>query len=55
MGLPSLDPNGDMNPSVWDPFQDCYVQQGILQQKIDLTPYRDTALVNAALDRLGRE
>jgi NitT/TauT family transport system substrate-binding protein len=55
MGLPSLDPNGDMNPSVWDPFQDFYVQQGILQQKIDLTPYLDTALVNAALNRLGRE
>jgi NitT/TauT family transport system substrate-binding protein len=55
MGLPSLDPNGEMKPSVWDPFQDFYVQQGILQQRIDLTPYLDTALVNAALNRLGRE
>jgi NitT/TauT family transport system substrate-binding protein len=55
MGLPSLDPNGEMHPSVWDPFQEFYVQQGILQHKLDLTPYLDTALVNAALDRLGRE
>ncbi|MBV9329496.1 MAG: ABC transporter substrate-binding protein [Chloroflexi bacterium] len=55
MGLPSLDPNGAMDPSVWDPFQDFYVRQGILERKIDLTPYLDTSLVNAALERLGHE
>jgi NitT/TauT family transport system substrate-binding protein len=55
MGLPSLDPNGAMDPTTWDPFQEFYVQQGILQQKVELTPYLDTALLNAALDRLGRD
>jgi hypothetical protein len=44
-----------MDPTIWNPFQDFYIQQGILQQRIDLTPYLDTPLVNAALDRLGRD
>jgi hypothetical protein len=44
-----------MDPSVWDPFQEFYVERGILQQKVDLSQYLDTALVNTALDRLGRE
>jgi NitT/TauT family transport system substrate-binding protein len=55
MGVPSLDPNGTMDPTTWDPFQDFYVSSGILERKLDLSQYMDTALVNAALDRLGRE
>jgi len=55
MGLPSLPPNGDMDPSTWDVFQDFYVQQGLLQTKVDLSTYLDRDLVNSALDRLGRE
>jgi NitT/TauT family transport system substrate-binding protein len=55
MGVPSLDPNGTMDASTWDPFQDFYVSSGILEHKLDLSQYMDTQLVNAALDRLGRE
>jgi ABC-type nitrate/sulfonate/bicarbonate transport system substrate-binding protein len=49
------DPNGTFDASTWDPFQDFYVSQGILERKLDLTEYPDTSLVNEALDRLGRE
>jgi NitT/TauT family transport system substrate-binding protein len=55
MGVPSLDPNGTMDATTWDPFQDFYVSNGILEHKLDLSQYMDTALVNSALDRLGRE
>jgi NitT/TauT family transport system substrate-binding protein len=55
MGLPSLDPNGTLDPTSWDPFQDYYVSRGILERKVDLSTYLDQPLVNAALDRLGRE
>lgn len=55
MGVPSLDPTGTFDAATWDPFQDFYVSQGILERKLDLTQYLDTPLVNAALERLGRE
>jgi NitT/TauT family transport system substrate-binding protein len=55
MGLPSLDPNGVIDPTSWDPFQDYYVSRGILERKVDLAKYLDQGLVNATLDRLGRE
>jgi len=55
MGLPSLPPNGELDPKTWDPFQDFYIKNGVLKQKVDLTKYMDPQLVNAALDRLGRE
>ena len=55
MGVPSLDPNGTMDASTWDPFQDFYVSSGILERKLDLSQYMDTQLVHMALDRLGRE
>jgi hypothetical protein len=55
MGVPSLDPNGTFDATSRDPFQEFYVSQGILEKKLDLTQYLDTALVNAARERLGRE
>ncbi|MBV9121638.1 MAG: ABC transporter substrate-binding protein [Chloroflexi bacterium] len=55
MGLPSLDPNGDFDPKNWDVFQDFYIKQNLMQQKVDLTKYGDPDMVKAALDRLGRE
>ena len=55
MGVPSLDPNGTFDPTSWDPFQDFYVSQSLLEKKLDLTQYLDTQLVNAAIERLGRE
>jgi NitT/TauT family transport system substrate-binding protein len=54
MGLPSLDPNGSVDPTSWDPFQDYYVARGILERKVDLSKYLDQPLVNQALDKLGR-
>ena len=44
-----------LNNSTWDPFQEFFVKQGLLQQKIELSQYLDAALVNQALDRLSRE
>ena len=55
MGVPSLDPNGTFDATSWDPFQEFYVSQGILERKLDLTQYLDTPLMNAALERLRRE
>ena len=55
MGLPSLPANGTLDQSTWDPFQEFFVKQGLLQQKIELSQYLDAALVNQALDRLSRE
>jgi NitT/TauT family transport system substrate-binding protein len=55
MGLPSFDPNGTLDPTSWDPFQDYYVKRGILEKKVDLAPYLDRPLVDAALSKLGRE
>jgi NitT/TauT family transport system substrate-binding protein len=55
MGVPSLDPNGTLDATSWDPFQDFYVSNGILDHKLDLSQYLDSSLVNEALDRIGRE
>ena len=55
MGVPSLDPNGTTDASSWDPFQDFYVSQRILEKRLDLSQYLDTSLVNEALGRPGRE
>ena len=55
MGLPSVEPNGAMNPPSWDAFQDFYIRLGIQQQKVDLSRYVDQSYLNNALDRLGRE
>jgi hypothetical protein len=55
MAVPSLDPNGTFDVTTWDPFQEFYVSQGILDHKLDLTQYFDASLVNAALERLGHD
>jgi NitT/TauT family transport system substrate-binding protein len=55
MGLPGMDPNAFVDLTSWSVFQDYFVERGFQKQKVDLTPYLDTTLLNAALDRLGRE
>jgi hypothetical protein len=55
MGLPGMDPNAFVDLTSWSVFQDYFVERGFQKQKLDLTPYLDTTLLNAALDRLGRE
>jgi NitT/TauT family transport system substrate-binding protein len=56
IGLPSMDPNASTDPTpTWSEFQEFYLRRGITQRKVDLARYVDFSLVNAALEKLGRE
>jgi NitT/TauT family transport system substrate-binding protein len=55
IGMHTVDPNGAMNPTSWNDFQDYYVGRGDQVRKLDLNQYVDSSLLDAALDRLGRE
>jgi hypothetical protein len=41
MAVPSLDPNGTFDATTWDPFQEFYVSQGILDHQLDLSEHLD--------------
>jgi NitT/TauT family transport system substrate-binding protein len=55
MGLPGMDPNATLDLTSWSVFQDYFVERGFQQQRVDLTPYIDTSMLDDALERLGRE
>ena len=55
MGLPSVDPNAEANPTPsWSVFQDFYLRRGIQDTRIDLAEYVDFSLVDNALQEIGR-
>jgi NitT/TauT family transport system substrate-binding protein len=54
MGLPTLDPNGEIAQWSIDEMQDYFVQAGSQQQKVDLGQMIDRAYLDYALQRLGR-
>ena len=56
IGLPSIDPNGELNPAPsWSAFQDFYLRRGIQDARVDLAEYVDFSLVENALAVLGRD
>lgn len=55
IGMQTVDPNGGMDTTSWNAFQDYFLERGDQRQKIDLMHYVDMQLLNAALDSLGRE
>jgi NitT/TauT family transport system substrate-binding protein len=56
IGLPSVDPNAAVDPAPsWGQFQDFYIKRGIQQHKVDLSKFVDFSLINAAVERVGRE
>jgi NitT/TauT family transport system substrate-binding protein len=55
MGLPGMHPNAALDLTSWSVFQDYFVERGFQKQKLDLTPFIDASLLDAALERLGRE
>jgi NitT/TauT family transport system substrate-binding protein len=56
IGLPGVDPNGEVNPAPsWSVFQEFYLRRGIQDTRIDLSEYVDFSLVENALVVLGRE
>jgi NitT/TauT family transport system substrate-binding protein len=56
IGLPSVDPNGEINPAPsWSAFQEFYLRRGIQDAPVDLSSYVDFSLVDNALAVLGRE
>lgn len=56
IGLPGVDPNGEVNPAPsWSVFQDFYLRQGIQDAPVNLSAYVDFSLVENALAVLGRE
>jgi NitT/TauT family transport system substrate-binding protein len=56
IGLPGVDPNGEVNPAPsWSVFQEFYLRRGIQDAPVDLGDYVDFSLVENALAVLGRE
>ena len=54
IGLPSVDPNGALDLSSWDAFQDYFMQRGLQQTKVDLKKYQDPSYIAGAVTRLGK-
>src|SRR5713226_287196 len=54
IGLPSVDPNGALDLSSWDAFQDYFMQRGLQQTKVDLKKYQDPSCIAGAVTRLGK-
>jgi NitT/TauT family transport system substrate-binding protein len=55
MGLPGMDRNARLDLTSWDVFQDYFVERGLQQHELDLSPYVETSLLDSAIARLGRE
>jgi NitT/TauT family transport system substrate-binding protein len=55
MGLPGMDPNASLDLTSWNVFQDYFVERGFQKQKVDVTPYIDTSMLDGAIAKLGRE
>jgi NitT/TauT family transport system substrate-binding protein len=55
MGLPGMDPNASVDLTSWSVFQDYFVERGFQKQKVDVTPYVDTSMLDSAVEWLGRE
>jgi len=54
IGLPSIDPTGEVDPTPsWSAFQDFYLRRGIQDARVDLSEYVDFSLIQAAIRDLG--
>jgi len=50
-----MDRNARVDLTPWNVFQEYFVERGLQKHKLDLSPYVDTALLDSAIARLGRE
>jgi NitT/TauT family transport system substrate-binding protein len=56
MGLPSVEPNGNFDPTPsWTEWQDYFLATGLVPRKIDIGKYVDFTLVNMAVAKLGHD
>jgi NitT/TauT family transport system substrate-binding protein len=54
IGLPTIDPNGEVDPTPsWSAFQEFYLRRGIQDARVDLSEYVDLSLVENAVRTLG--
>ncbi len=53
MGYSAVDPNGYVDPTVLEEFQDWAVQKGYLSQRVDIRRLVDRRYMQCAIERLG--
>ena len=55
MGMSGGDPNGLFDMSVVEEFQDYFLKEGTIQQKLDVTQMADLSYIEYAAQRLGQQ